>query len=241
MLKKLLIAAAVLVALVVGGTVLYVQVIRDDPAPELEFTEAVDETTTTTSAADAAASDTSDPSEGTASLDGTWEAIGESVVGYRVIEDFVGGLQNSEAVGRTSDVEGSITLSGTTVDEISFTADLTTLESDESRRDSQVQGRILNTAEFPTATFTATGPIALEQVPDAGVEITAPATGELTLHGVTREVTFEVRAKHSGDRIEIVGQIPVEFADYDIPDPSNPFVSTRDNGTLEVLLVLERA
>ena len=37
------------------------------------------------------------------------------------------------------------------------------------------------------------------------------------------------------------GEIPVTFADYGIPNPSNPVVSTHDHGTLEFLLVFEKA
>lgn len=229
--KKIVLALVAVVVLALGGVVLYVQVLRDDAPAELDFTDQGEAPGTTDGGDDAPP----------LAVDGEWVATGESVVGYRVIEDFVGGLQNAEAVGRTSEVEGSLTIAGAEVDGVTFTADLTTLESDDARRDGQVQGRLLETATFPTATFTATAPIDLGAVPDDGVEITATATGELDLHGVVREVTFDVRAKRTGARIEVVGQIPVVFADYDIENPTNPFVSTRDEGVLEVLLVLEPA
>lgn len=229
--KKILAVAVALLAVAIASVIIYFEVIKGDPPSELGFTDAVETSTTTGGAAP-----TSVPA-----LDGEWTATGESVVGYRVIEDIIGGLQSNEAVGRTSDVEGTIVISGTTIGSASFTADLRTLKSDEQRRDEQVQERILNTAEFPTSTFTLTKPIVLDAIPLPGTEIVVTAIGNLELHGVTREVMIGIRAKHSGDRIEIVSQIPIVFADYDIPNPSNPFVSARDNGTLEVLLVLERA
>ena len=53
-------------------------------------------------------------------------------------------------------------------------------------RDSQFQGRIMDTADFPTATFVLTNPIELAPVPKNGVVKTYSATGKLTLHGTTK-------------------------------------------------------
>src|SRR5439155_6985946 len=77
------------------------------------------------------------------SVDGKWNATKASTVGYRVTEDFVGGLTNAEAVGRTNDVTGSLTIAGNTVTGSDFTADMTTVKSDRSQRDGQFQGRIM--------------------------------------------------------------------------------------------------
>ncbi len=173
-------------------------------------------------------------------IDGTWNATNDSTVGYRVTEDFVGGLTNAEAVGRTNDVKGSLTIAGTTVTGSDFTADMTTVKSNRSGRDGQFQGRIMDTAQFPTATFQFSGPIELGSVPKTGETITQPATGKLTLHGTTRDVSFDVKARDDGDKISVQGSIPITFADYGIPNPSNAVVSTRDHGTLEFLLVFEK-
>jgi polyisoprenoid-binding protein YceI len=239
--KRVLIAVAVVVILGVGAIGAYL-VFFDDDAPErLTFT---DDTTNGTDAPDGSdepeGSGTTAPAESLA-VDGTWEVGEGTQVGYRVVEDFIGGLQDNEAVGRTPDVTGSLTIEGTTVPAAEFVADLTTLESDEPRRDGQVQGRILETAEFPDATFTLTAPIDFGSVPAAGQEVAAQATGELQLHGVTQEVTFAGRGKVVDDHIEILGEIPIVFADYEIANPSNALISTEEEGLLEFLLVLEKA
>ena len=93
------------------------------------------------------------------------ERTKDSTVGYRVTEDFVGGLTNSEAVGRTHDVTGSLTIAGTTVTGSDFTVDMSTVKSNKSQRDGQFQGRIMDVAQFPTATFQFTEPIQLASVP----------------------------------------------------------------------------
>jgi polyisoprenoid-binding protein YceI len=117
---------------------------------------------------------------------------------------------------------------------------MTTLESDDSRRDNQFRGRIMATDEFPTATFALTAPIELGRIPDEGEQITATATGDLTLRGITNPVTFDVTAQLTGERIGVLGSIPIVFADYDIPNPSIAGITTDDNGLLEFVLVFER-
>ncbi|HWW45864.1 MAG TPA: YceI family protein, partial [Acidimicrobiia bacterium] len=59
---------------------------------------------------------------------------------------------------------------------------------------------------------------------------------KLMLHGVTRTVTFPVKAVRNGATIQVSGSIPVVFADYNISNPSGGPATTSDNGTLEFLL-----
>ncbi len=120
-----------------------------------------------------------------AGLDGTW-AVDSSIgslddgtgtfVGYRVQEQLAT-VGAAEAVGRTSSVTGSLTIDGTSVSAAEFTADLTTLQSDEANRDRQLSRQALQTSQFPTATFTLTQPIDLGGVPADGQIVQATATG----------------------------------------------------------------
>lgn len=155
-------------------------------------------------------------------------------VGYRVVEVLLG--QDTEGVGRTTAVTGSLTLDGSAITTAEFTVDMATLESDEDNRDRKFTGEIMETATYPTATFAITQPVDLGAVPTDGTEITASATGDLTLHGVTKSVTLEVKAQRNGDIIDVLGSTNVVFADYDIANPSNGAVTTQDNGTIEFLL-----
>ncbi len=134
-----------------------------------------------------------DPPGGT---DGAWKVAGGSVVGYRVKETLFG--QSNVAVGRTSHVTGSITVAGTSIAGARFTVDMTTVTSDESRRDDQFHGRIMDTATYPAATFTLTGPIDFGAIPGQNTEKTFRVTGDLTMHGVTKSVTFEATGRYYG-------------------------------------------
>ena len=215
-------AVVAAVVLVVGGTAFYINVIRED-APE-EFT--LDRP--------AAALPVSDEP-----VDGVWTVGEGSQAGYRVDEVLFG--QNVTAAGRTSDITGEMTIEGTSVTAAEFTVQMATVTSDESRRDNQFRNRIMDVRNYPTSTFRLTEPIDLGTIPTDEATREYQATGDLTLRGTTREVTMTLQARRSGDKIEVVGQLPIVFADYNIPNPSIPGISTEDNGIMEVSLVLERA
>jgi len=184
--------------------------------------------------ATATASATTGSASSGAATDGTWKTSNGSVVGYRVKEVLFG--QSNVAVGRTSQITGSIAVGGTKVTAGSFTVDMSTVASDESRRDGQFNGRIMETSIYPTATFTLTSPIDFGTVPAKGARRTLQARGNLTLHGVTQAVVFNVTGAYSGSSVQVVGSIPITFADWNIQNPSFGAVTTEDHGVLEFSL-----
>lgn len=229
----LLVPVAVVVA-VVGGTWVYINVIREEPLARLTLeTQPIDGVTSTTTAPGGTA--TPAPGE----VAGTW-TVGSSgsQVGYRVSETLFG--QKAEAVGRTSKVTGTLTIAGSAVTKAAFTVDMASVTSPESQRDGQFRGRIMETSTFPTATFELTRPIELGTLPEAGRKVAVSATGNLTLHGKTREVTFPLEAVLDGGQVKVLGSMEIVFADYDIDNPSGGPASVGNKGTLEFLLVLEK-
>jgi polyisoprenoid-binding protein YceI len=190
-------------------------------------------------------------SAGTADgLDGTWTvdpSIGSfsdftgSFVGYRVQEELAG-IGGQTAVGRTPDVTGSLTFAGSVVTAAELTADLTTLQSDDDRRDNQLQRQALESGRFPEATFTLTTPIELGALPEEGQPITTEATGDLTLHGVTRTVSIPIEATRDGSTVTVKGSIDIAFADYDMQKPQSFIVlSVDDHGIMEFQLHFSRS
>ena len=176
---------------------------------------------------------------GSVSTDGEWK-VSTAQGGYRVAEVLQG--QKTEAVGRTTAVTGSMTIAGTKATAANFEFDLTQLKSDSDRRDGQVQGRILQTAQFPTATFVLTQPIDFGAVPADGAEVAVKATGDLTLHGVTKPVTVDLRARVQGAEVQVLGNLPITFADWGIENPSiKPVVEVGETGTIEWVVALAKA
>ena len=173
-------------------------------------------------------------------IDGTWRIGTGSQAGYRVKEVLAG--QNNTAVGRGTGVTGSFQVAGASITKGSFAVELRTVTSDSGQRDGQFNGRIMNTAQFPTATFTLTSPISLGSLPKVGQTINVKAVGKLAMHGVTKPVTATMQARDDGSTISISGEIPVAFADWNIANPSfGSFVKTENNGLVEFLLKTSRA
>jgi polyisoprenoid-binding protein YceI len=220
------------VALAMAAVWLYINVIASEAPDRLALADAP---ATAPSASVSARSTTG----ATGQVEGTWTVTNASQAGYRVKEILLG--QDKTAVGRTNAVTGSLELKGNTVPTASFTVDMATVTSDESRRDGQFRNRIMSTDQFPTSSFTLTSPINLGNTPADGQTITASATGDLTLRGVTKSVTFEVKARRTGGTLEVNGEIPIVFPDWSIPNPSGGPAQVGDEGSLEFLLVLAHA
>lgn len=221
------VVAVVLIA-AVGG---FFYLTRDTSDPELTLTE-----------------DTSGSGEAVevTSLDGPWTVVAgsgdsETVAGYRVEEEFAAGARTVTANGRTNDVTGTLTVADQSVTEGEFIVDMTTLTSDETRRDGAIKSRGLVTNRFPEATFTLTEPIELPADIVDGQTFDVTGVGELTLHGVTQPVTLDLTARSVGSTFTVQGSAPIEMADYEIEPPSvGGFVTVADTGSFEFIVNFEQ-
>jgi polyisoprenoid-binding protein YceI len=240
--RKLGVIAGAVAVLAVVGFAGWWFLIRDDAPPEADI-DAAGQTLDEAGDGDGAASDgtiegdwTVDTSIGAFDQDftSTW-------AGYRVDEELAN-VGTNTAVGRTPDVTGTMSVEGTEVTAVDVEVDLTTLQSDNGTRDGALRTRGLESDQFPTATFTLTEPLALPEGVDSGEAVTAQATGDLTIHGVTQPVTVDVEATLSGGAAAIVGQAPVVLTDFDIEAPTGfSVLSIKDEGTFEFQLFFTRS
>jgi polyisoprenoid-binding protein YceI len=172
---------------------------------------------------------------------GSLEEGTSTYAGYRVREQLAG-IGTNTAVGRTQDVSGELTIDGTTISDVSVEVDMTTLRSDRDMRDNALRSRGLETQQFPTATFELAEPITVDGAPQTGDTINETATGDLTIHGVTKRVEIPIEAKWTGQQIEIAASLEVALADYNIEKPIVGRVrSIEDTGTLELHLLFTKA
>jgi polyisoprenoid-binding protein YceI len=249
--------AAILLAIVAAGAfgLWYLFLRPSGPAAVGDSSLVVPSAATSSSAAggasaSAAASAGGSPAPLSSGVDGTWNVdtslgsfsdFSDSFVGYRVQEQLAN-IGGNTAVGRTPDVSGSLTIAGTKVTAVTIEANLTTLKSDDTRRDGQLSHQGIETSTFPTATFTMTSPLDLGSVPADGVEIDVTASGQLTLHGQTKDVQIPLKAKLSGSTIVVTGSLDITFADYGISKPNSfAVLSIADTGTLELHLLFTKA
>lgn len=180
----------------------------------------VDAAPTLTTAAEAAS--TAAP----AATDGTWTVGEGSFAGYRVDEVLSG--NDITVTGRTEEVTGTLTVADSTLTEATVEVDMASIATDQARRDDYFRDTALQVATYPTATFTLTEPVELTEGATS-----AQLVGELTIRDVTQPVTVDAQIAATGDAVQVVGSVPVTFADYGVEAPNLGFVSVEDTGAVE--------
>lgn len=167
---------------------------------------------------------------------GTWTVGEGSFAGYRVEEVLQG--NDVTVTGRTEDVSGSVTVADGAISAATVEVDVASVATDEPPRDVYFRDRAMEVRDFPTAAFELTEPAPIEEGATA-VEL----TGDLTIHGVTRPATVEAEIAGdatSGEPVQVVGSVPITFADFGVEAPDLGFVTVEDDGTIEFSLQLEQ-
>lgn len=133
-----------------------------------------------------------------------------------------------------------MTIDGTTVVAAGFEIDMTTLTTNSSMRDDNVQDA-LETAEFPQASFVLTAPLELGDDAARGQAVSVLAIGDLTVHGVTNPVSFSLEAQLVDGVVVVVGSTEITFADFGVQVPDGgPVISVDEFGVLELQFLLTR-
>jgi polyisoprenoid-binding protein YceI len=159
-----------------------------------------------------------------ASADGIkFEAVeGKSNATVRVREQLLGRAAPNDAVLTTSVVTGKFTLrpDGTFTSDSRLTVDLSTLSSDDGRRDNFIKQNTLETRRFPVAEFV---PIKVsEELPlplPASGEWAFKVTGNLTIRGVEKEVTWDIQARRSEGDLTSIATTKFKFGDFGMERP----------------------
>ena len=236
------------VALVLAAVAAWYLLIREVAPAEVNSLEAA-------AARSEATSDAAPATDVNAGISGTWNvdtsigqfndacltgACSSTFAGFR-IDEVLSGIGDKTVVGRTPGVSGQITIDGTLVTGGEFTVDMTGLITDSGARTAALQSQAIETSSFPTATFRLTAPIDLGRAPEPGEQVSVVATGDLTVHGVTRSVQLPLFAEHQNGVMVVFGQAELALADFGISAPSAPIVvSVEDTAILELQFFLTR-
>jgi polyisoprenoid-binding protein YceI len=178
---------------------------------------------------------------------GTWTVASGSVAGYRVREQFVGQSTAHQAVARTSDVTGEVTIARSNgvyeMTSATINVKLSSLTSVDSvagynvtNRDRIVQ-QALDVQTYPTATFTARS-VALPPGADSGQTVTVSVPGELTVHGVTKAITATIQLRVTGSTAQMAGTIDTNMTDFGVSPPAIGFTTVQPAVTIEFSLIL---
>jgi hypothetical protein len=169
---------------------------------------------------------------------GGWSVGQGSVAGYRVREKLLRLPASNDGVGRTSAITGGFRLTrdpaGLRVEKgMRIDVDVSTLKSDEDRRDDHMRTMAIETDLYPTASFTTTSDIVLPRDMTGGGQAFVTVAGDLTIHGVTRAVSIPLLAQHAVGRIEIVGALSFPWDFFQMKQPNLSYVTVEADPTLE--------
>jgi len=142
---------------------------------------------------------------------------------YQVTEQLVGINFPNQAIGASTAMTGALDIApdGSVAPGSKLTVDLRELKSDQEMRDNYLQKRTLETDKYPMAVFV---PSKIEGMPkmipfegQTGIEL----TGDLTVHGVTKPVTFQGYATFGRDG-SVAGRATTsfDFATFGLTKPS---------------------
>jgi len=155
---------------------------------------------------------------------GTWSVGDTSKATVRVREQLVGVSAPSDAVLVATGATGSFTLNvdGTFTSDSKISFDLTTLTSDQRDRDRFIKMDTLRTSQFPKAELV---PTKISGTVPASGDFTLTLSGKVTIHGTTKDVTFDVLGKRDGANLTATATAnPTwRFADFGMTAPSVPF------------------
>ena len=147
---------------------------------------------------------------------------GVSEARYRVREQLAGFDFPNDAVGTTRAITGVIVVAadGTIQpDRSEVRVDLATLATDNQRRDGFVKGRTLEVEQYPEAVLVPLRIMGLEgPLPESGSN-RFQLEADVTLHGHTRTLTWEVMATFGSDAITGLATTAFTFETFEIPIP----------------------
>ncbi len=164
---------------------------------------------------------------GSAVSAGAWTVTDKSKATISVREQLVGVSFPSDAVLSASGAKGSFELNsdGTFTSGSKITFALATLSSDQSNRDNFIKQDTLQVRQFPTAEFVPTRTSGLTLPLATSGTFTFKLTGNMTIKGQTKEVTFDVAAKRDGGDLTATATANPswKFGDFGMTAPSVPF------------------
>src|SRR3990170_4314679 len=157
-----------------------------------------------------------------------------------VVEETLRGL-DATAVGTTSDVSGELYLTkdGLYKDLPSvFKVDLRTLKTDEALRDGAIKDRALNTSRFPFAEFKVEAVTGFPTSYVEDVEVQLTLSGTMTIHGVSKPLTFTVKARQLGNTLGATADAEFKMTDFGMTPPEFPGTAkARDGVHLQIVLI----
>lgn len=173
------------------------------------------------------------------------QIVDGSSASYRVTEQLVGINFPSEAVGTSTTVAGNMTIEkdGSIAPGGKLTVDLRNLNSDQEQRDNFIKQRTFEAEKYPYAEFVPTKISGIPTMIPFEGQTAFELTGNMTIHGVTKETTFRGIVTFNRDgMIAGRGQTTFSFEDFGMTPPKlQRLMSVQDKIDLEIIFKFKRS
>jgi polyisoprenoid-binding protein YceI len=156
---------------------------------------------------------------------------------YRVREMLFGHDFPNDAIGKTTDITGGMTVdptSGKIVgDGSQITINVASMKSDQPRRDKVLRTQAMETDKFPTVVLVPKSFVGLTAKPGSA-PMTFDFISDMTVHGTTRSIKWSVTAHSEGDDIFGTANTAFTFDDFNVTKPHTAMaLSVEDTIKLE--------
>ncbi len=147
---------------------------------------------------------------------------------------------NSDAVLSTNAMQGQIVLGadGKPMAASKIQVDLRTLKSDQTMRDNYIRATTLQSDTYPLGEFVVTGVDGWQAPLQNGQQSTFKLLGQMTIHGVTKPLSFDTTATMNGGTINGTATTTFTFEDFGMT-PSNKanIVTVNDSIKLQLTII----
>ncbi|MFY0567448.1 YceI family protein [Archangium lansingense] len=101
---------------------------------------------------------------------------------------------------------------------VTYVVPLATLKTGIDLRDRHMREKYLQTDKYPDAVLVV--PWSAIRLPESGQAVTQTVTGQLSLHGKTKDVPVTYTVRRNGEVYETTGSVPLNIKDFGIDIPS---------------------
>ncbi|MGI8690941.1 MAG: YceI family protein [Thermomicrobiales bacterium] len=149
----------------------------------------------------------------------------------------------SDAVLTTNAIQGQLFLGADTkpVEGAKIMVDLRTLKSDKTQRDNYIRTNTLQADQFPLAEYVVTSVDGWTGPLKEGQQSTFKLLGNMTIHGVTKPVTFDTTAMMQGGAVTGTATTNFTFEDFNMSPPNLTIVKANDLIKLDLNIVANKA
>lgn len=163
----------------------------------------------------------------------------KSAASVRVQEHLAANLVNTDAVLTSDGIDGTITITadGSFTADSKIVVDMTKLHSDQAFRDRWLSLFGIETAKFKTSTFVPERAIGLPAPLPATGSWTFTLEGTLTVHGVSKAVSWNATADRNGGALTGTASTTVRWSDFGLEKPQGAVtqvVTVSDDIRLEI-------